>query len=75
LKIDSPGEFFGTRQHGMPELKLANIIYDAQLLELARKEAFALLKNDPFLTDIDHQNIKKTFFYEFRDRIGLGSVG
>jgi len=75
LEIRGPGEFFGTRQHGMPELKLANIIYDAQLLELARKEAFALLKNDPFLTDIDHQDIKKTFFYEFKDRIELGSVG
>ncbi|MBI4752770.1 ATP-dependent DNA helicase RecG [Candidatus Desantisbacteria bacterium] len=75
LEIRGPGEFFGTRQHGMPELKLANIIYDVQLLESARKEAFALLKNDPFLTDIDHQNIKKTFFYEFRDRIELGSVG
>ncbi|MFH1896889.1 MAG: ATP-dependent DNA helicase RecG [Candidatus Desantisbacteria bacterium] len=75
LEIRGPGEFFGTRQHGMPELKLANIIYDAQILESARKEAFALLKNDPFLTDIDHQNIKKTFFYEFRDRIALGSVG
>ncbi|MDI6780544.1 MAG: ATP-dependent DNA helicase RecG [bacterium] len=75
LEIRGPGEFFGTRQHGMPELKIANIIYDARVLEIARKEAFALIKNDPFLTGIDHQLLKKTFFYEFKDRLELGSVG
>lgn len=75
LEIRGPGEFFGTRQHGMPELRIANIVYDVQVLEIARKEAFALIKNDPFLTDIDHQAIKQTFFYEFRDRLELGRVG
>ncbi len=75
LEIRGPGEFFGTRQHGMPELKIANIIYDARVLEIARKEAFALIQDDPFLTGIDHQALKKTFFYEFRDRLELGSVG
>ncbi|MBU1088079.1 MAG: ATP-dependent DNA helicase RecG [Candidatus Omnitrophica bacterium] len=39
LLIRGPGEFFGTRQHGMPELKIANIITDTQQLILARKEA------------------------------------
>lgn len=75
LEIRGPGEFFGTRQHGMPELKIANIIYDVQVLEIARKEAFALIEDDPFLTHIEHQALKKTFFYEFKDRLGLGSVG
>ncbi|MBI4778159.1 ATP-dependent DNA helicase RecG [Candidatus Desantisbacteria bacterium] len=75
LEIRGPGEFFGIRQHGMPELKIANIIYDARVLEIARKEAFDLIRNDPYLTAIDHQALKKTFFYEFRDRLELGSVG
>ncbi|MEK6651341.1 MAG: ATP-dependent DNA helicase RecG [Nitrospirota bacterium] len=46
LIIRGPGEFFGTRQAGMPDLKIANIIRDARLLEVARKEAFALIDKD-----------------------------
>ncbi|HBG91987.1 MAG: ATP-dependent DNA helicase RecG [Nitrospirae bacterium GWF2_44_13] len=46
LDIRGPGEFFGTRQAGMPDLKLANIVRDARLLDTARKEAFALIDKD-----------------------------
>ena len=46
LDIRGPGEFFGTRQAGMPDLKLANILRDARLLDTARKEAFALIDKD-----------------------------
>jgi ATP-dependent DNA helicase RecG len=47
LNIRGPGEFFGTRQSGMPDLKIANIVRDAKLLEEARKEAFSLIERDP----------------------------
>jgi ATP-dependent DNA helicase RecG len=50
LSIRGPGEFFGTRQAGMPDLKIANIIRDARLLEVARKEAFDLIEEDINLT-------------------------
>jgi ATP-dependent DNA helicase RecG len=49
LNIRGPGEFFGTRQSGMPDLRIANIIRDASLLSLARKEAFSLIDKDPHL--------------------------
>jgi len=49
LDIRGPGEFFGTRQSGMPDLKVASIVRDARLLELARKEAFAMVDRDPYL--------------------------
>ncbi|MBI4689636.1 MAG: ATP-dependent DNA helicase RecG [Nitrospirae bacterium] len=46
LAIRGPGEFFGTRQAGMPDLKIADIIRDARLLEIARREAFDLIDKD-----------------------------
>lgn len=50
LKIRGPGEFFGTRQSGLPEMKVANIIRDAFLLERAREEAIKLITEDPNLS-------------------------
>ena len=43
LELRGPGEFFGTRQAGMPDFRVANIIRDAQLLEAAKREAGAVL--------------------------------
>lgn len=47
LDIRGPGEFFGTRQSGMPDLRVADIVRDAKILQEARKEAFSLVENDP----------------------------
>ncbi len=49
LAIRGPGEFFGTKQSGLPDLKVADIVRDARLLEAARKDAFGLIENDPEL--------------------------
>ncbi len=47
LAIRGPGEFLGTRQSGMPDLRIANIVRDALLLNEARKEAFTIIEKDP----------------------------
>jgi ATP-dependent DNA helicase RecG len=49
LTIRGPGEFFGTRQSGMQDLKIADIVRDAKLLNTARREAFNLIERDPYL--------------------------
>jgi ATP-dependent DNA helicase RecG len=49
LTIRGPGEMLGTKQSGLPDLRVANIVRDAKLLEAARKEAFALIGTDPSL--------------------------
>ena len=45
LKLRGPGEFFGTRQHGALSLEVANPLRDRELLETARREAFAFAAN------------------------------
>ena len=48
LELRGPGEFFGRRQSGMPELKQASL-FDTRTLSLARREAQKLFEDDPFL--------------------------
>ncbi len=47
LKLRGPGEFFGTKQSGMPSLRIANILRDKEILEFARKEAQAFIEGPP----------------------------
>jgi ATP-dependent DNA helicase RecG len=54
LELRGPGEFFGTRQSGLPDLRMARLS-DTPLLELARNEAVALFRKDSSLTMPEHQ--------------------
>ena len=58
LKLRGPGEFFGTRQHGLPELKIANIYKDMELLKEAQQAASSLLREDAWLTMPKHALLK-----------------
>ncbi|MBN1862509.1 MAG: ATP-dependent DNA helicase RecG [Dehalococcoidales bacterium] len=58
LKLRGPGEFFGTRQSGLPDLKMAKLS-DVPLLELARNEAIRLFEIDPKLKKPEHELLKK----------------
>jgi ATP-dependent DNA helicase RecG len=54
LELRGPGEFFGTRQSGLPDLKLAKLS-DVRILEQARSEALALFQDDPNLSKPEHR--------------------
>ncbi len=54
LKLRGPGEFFGTRQSGLPDLKMAKLS-DIEILELARREASRLFEADPYLQQPEHK--------------------
>jgi ATP-dependent DNA helicase RecG len=75
LEIRGPGEFFGTRQSGLPELKIANIIRDYKLLESARGEAFKLIETDPSLYMAGHQPLKEAMKKRWQKRLELGEIG
>jgi ATP-dependent DNA helicase RecG len=75
LKLRGPGEFFGTRQHGMPELALGNVIEDYDLLRLARNEAFAWIEKDPALAGPDSEPIRRALVKRYKDTMRLIEVG
>ncbi|MHC4264938.1 MAG: ATP-dependent DNA helicase RecG [Planctomycetota bacterium] len=74
LRLRGPGELFSTRQHGLPDLKIANILDDYELLVLARKHAFELVEMDPMLTNPEHIAIRKALLDKFADTLGLVDI-
>ena len=60
LELRGPGEFFGTRQSGLPDLKMARLS-DTQLLEVARREARAIFAQDPGFQQADHRLLAMEF--------------
>ncbi len=75
LAIRGPGEVLGTRQWGLPELRVANLVQDAELLEQARRDAFALIEEDPQLSHPDHRLLKATMLRRWQSKLDLGSIG
>ena len=75
LKIRGPGDMLGTRQWGIPEFRVADLVRDAALLERARADAHALVEQDPELSHPDHQFLKATMLRRWQTRLELKSIG
>ncbi len=75
LRLRGPGEFFGTAQHGLPALKVADLISDIDLLRMARRDAFSLIHHDPELQDPAHRFLREMLVKKFGDNLGLIDVG
>jgi ATP-dependent DNA helicase RecG len=75
LEIRGPGEFLGTRQSGLPELRVAHLIRDQRILAEARREAFALVAEDPHLAHPKHEALRQALMHRWRQKFELMHVG
>ncbi|MGQ9708479.1 MAG: ATP-dependent DNA helicase RecG, partial [bacterium] len=75
LELRGPGEILGTRQHGLPDLRVADIFRDREILLRARRDAFRLIELDPILREPQNQCIRRTLLERFRGRAELFRVG
>jgi ATP-dependent DNA helicase RecG len=75
LELRGPGEFFGTRQSGLPEFRVADLVRDARVLEEARREATALITADPELRDPLLRPLREQLLVRWRGKLDLASVG
>jgi ATP-dependent DNA helicase RecG len=75
LELRGPGDFFGTRQSGVPEFKVADILQDGALLRQARDDAFSVLASDPSLSKPEHRMLADRMRASFRDAMTLLQSG
>ncbi len=74
LRLRGSGEFFGTRQHGLPDLQYADLVTDQNIVAAARKDAFALVEDDPHLRRPEHQAVLKRFKERFTEKFQFSST-
>ena len=73
LRLRGPGDFFGQRQHGLPQLKVADFAADMELLKEAQAAARELVAADPELKKPSHRLLKKKVRELFRENGALFS--
>ena len=71
LELRGSGEFFGTKQHGLPEFKIANLFEDIQTLKLVQAVALKIINDDPKLEKSKNKELKETVDKKFKNRIEI----
>lgn len=74
LELRGPGEFLGTRQSGLPEFKIADIVADAEVLEDARKEAFRVADDDLLLKKAMSRAERWNFFHRYLQKLEYAKI-
>ncbi len=75
LRLRGPGEFLGTRQSGLPDFRVSNLLRDTSLLVAARSAAIRWLDSDPDLSKPDSEAIRSVLAHRWAGRLGLAEVG
>ena len=71
LSMRGSGEFFGTKQHGLPEFKIANLFEDMQILKQVQSLAIKILQEDKELNQEKNKRLKNTIHKKFQNRIEM----
>ena len=71
LELRGSGEFFGTKQHGLPEFKIANLFEDIEILKKVQNVAIKIMDDDPDLTKEKNLELKKQIENKFKNRIEI----
>ena len=71
LKLRGPGEIFGTRQHGLPELNIADLVKHVDILDQVKDVAKDILEEDPYLRGPDNQVLRDKVKKMFGENIQL----
>ncbi len=74
-RLRGAGQLFGTRQHGLGELRLGDVLADAELLRLARKDAFALVAADAGLRRPEHAALRRAVLERYGQTLDLAEIG
>lgn len=69
LELRGPGEFFGTRQHGIPDLKIANLYRDMDVLKKAQEAALEVLRRDKELSQEENLKLKEKIAEKFNKKL------
>ena len=75
LRLRGPGDFFGERQSGLPELKVSDLLADYPVLLEARRAAEEVLRADPWLERPEHQQFRKELILRFHKRVAFLRAG
>lgn len=75
LEIRGPGDFLGTRQSGMPDFRVADILRDGSVLEQARQVAFGLIEKDPEFSAARHLPMREELMRRWGKRLELAMIG
>lgn len=75
LRIRGPGDFLGSRQSGLPDFRVGNILRDGPLLEKARELARIILKDDPALSSEKYRTLREALLDRWSGRLELAKIG
>ena len=75
LEIRGPGEFLGTRQAGLADFRIANLLRDGRVLEQARTDAFELAQRPEFLTGDEYSDLRQALLDRWGSRLELAGIG
>jgi ATP-dependent DNA helicase RecG len=75
MRLRGAGEFFGTRQHGLGEIRLGDVVRDSDLLRLARKDAFAIVAADASLSQPGYALLRAAVLQRYGQTLELAEVG